>query len=299
MKNINWDDLRYFLSVARTGSLTGSAAELQVSQSTVSRRISALEQDLNTTLFARHATGYFLTDQGRDVLRKVSAVEDSITALHIGLADLDANTEGTIRLATPESLAVNMIIPALSEFISRYPKLRLEIISGVGVADLSRYEADLAIRLVRPQSGNLIMQRLGAMNSAIYASADYLQRHPAPSSDPTSGRAFIIWDRAYSHLPTASWLAKQGYDGNPALITSSVAEQYTAAKSGIGLALLPSFLVAHDADMIEVIPSNQVFSEDLWLTTHADLRSSVRIRAISEFLKELIARYQPAFSDLA
>lgn len=176
MKNINWDDLRYFLSVARTGSLTGSAAELQVSQSTVSRRISALEQDLHTTLFARHATGYFLTDQGRDVLRKVSAVEDSITALHIGLADLDANTEGTIRLATPESLAVNMIIPALPEFISRYPKLRLEIISGVGVADLSRYEADLAIRLVRPQSGNLIMQRLGVMNSAIYASADYLQR---------------------------------------------------------------------------------------------------------------------------
>ena len=143
------------------------------------------------------------------------------------------------------------------------------------------------------------MQRLGAMNSAIYASADYLHRHPAPSSDPTSGRAFIIWDRAYSHLPTASWLAKQGYDANPALITSSVAEQYAAAKSGIGLALLPSFLVAHDADMIEVIPNNQVFSEDLWLTTHADLRSSVRIRAISEFLKELIARYQPAFSDLA
>lgn len=299
MKNMNWDDLRYFLSVTRTGSLTGSAAELQVSQSTVSRRITALEQDLNTPLFVRHATGYFLTDQGKNVLRKVSAVEDSITALQIELADLDTSATGTVRLATPESLAVNMIIPALPEFISRYPKLRLEIISGIGVSDLSRYEADIALRLVRPQSGNLIMQRLGTMNSAIYGSTQYLKRHPAPANKPISGRSFIIWDRAYAHLPTANWLAQRGYDTNPALVTSSVAEQLAAAKSGIGLALLPAFLVTNDADMVEVIPSQHVFSEDLWLITHADLRTSLRVRAVSEFIKTVVGRYQPAFSDLA
>lgn len=299
MKNMNWDDLRYFLSVTRTGSLTGAAVELQVSQSTVSRRITALEQDLNTPLFVRHATGYFLTDQGKNVLRKVSAVEDGITALQIELADLDASATGTVRLATPESLAVNMIIPALPEFISRYPKLRLEIISGVGVSDLSRYEADIALRLVRPQSGNLVMQRLGTMNSAIYGSTQYLKQHPAPANNPILGRSFIIWDRAYAHLPTASWLIQRGYDTNPALVTSSVAEQLAAAKSGIGLALLPAFLVANDADMVEVIPSQQVFSEDLWLITHADLRTSLRVRAVSEFIKNVVARFQPAFSDLA
>jgi len=287
---MDWNDLRYFLSVTRTGSLTGAAAELHVSQSTVSRRITALEESLGTRLFARHATGYFLTDRGQDVLRRAQAVEDSITALEKGLTGLDSSATGVVRLATAENLAVSLIIPALPEFYARYPHLRLEIITSADMVDLPRYEADLALRLVRPLHGNLVIQKLGSMTSAVYGSVDYLRQHPAAENQPVGGRRFVVWDKSFAHLPSAVWLAERAYDANPALVTTSVAAQYAAVKAGIGLALLPCFLAAGNDDLVQVIPSGQVFSEDLWLVTHADLRQSLRIRVVAEFLKVLLTQ---------
>lgn len=294
---MDWNDLRYFLSVTRTGSLTGAAAALHVSQSTVSRRITALEESLGTQLFVRHATGYFLTDRGQDVLRRAQAVEDSIMALEKGLTGLDNSASGVVRLATAETLAVSLIIPALPEFSARYPHLRLEIITSTDMVDLPRYEADLALRLVRPSHGNLVIQKLGSMASAVYGSVDYLRQHPPAENPPVGGRRFVVWDKSFAHLPSATWLAERAYDLNPALVTTSVAAQYAAVKAGIGLALLPCFLAAENDDLIQVIPSEQVFSEDLWLVTQADLRQSLRIRVVAEFLKVLLARHQSAFSD--
>lgn len=298
MKNMDWNDLRYFLSVARTGSLTGASAELHASQSTVARRISALEESLGTHLFVRHVTGYFLTDQGREALHLVESVEERIFALEKACAGLDNSAAGVVRLATAETLAIHLIIPALPGFAARYPNLRLEIITGINTVDLPRHEADLALRLVRPQQGNLVIQKLGVMASAIYGTADYLHQHPAPSDNPIAGRSFATWDQSHSHLPTSRWLEAHGCNTHPALVTTSVAAQHAAAKAGMGLALLPCFITANDDNLIQVIPPQQVFSEDLWLVTHADLRSSARIRVVIEFIKELLAQHKPAFADL-
>ncbi|MCG8707919.1 LysR family transcriptional regulator [Brenneria sp. 4F2] len=298
MKNMDWNDLRYFLGVARSGSLTGAAVALQVSQSTVSRRITALENDLGTRLFTRHATGYFLTDQGRDVFRQAESVEENIAVLEHGFGDLDASAAGRVRLATADSLAIHLIIPALPQLNARYPNLRLEIITGINTVDLPRYEADLALRLVRPEQGNLVLQRLGNMTSAVYGAKNYLQQHPAVASDPCAGRAFIIWDKSYGHLPAARWLSDKGYDHRPVLVTTSVAAQYAAVKAGMGLALLPCFLAEKDDDLAAVIPSQQVFSEAMWLVTQADLRLSARIRVVIAFLNELLKSHPLGFSDL-
>lgn len=290
MENMDWNDLRYFISVARTSSLSGAAQTLQVSPSTVARRIAALEKSLGTHLFVRHATGYFLTDHGRDMLCQAEGIEDSMLSLAKGLAGLDDNVSGIVRLATAETLAVHLIIPALPQLIERYPRLQLEVITGIGMVDLQRYEADLALRLVRPQYGNLVIQKLGTMAAAVYGNADYLNRHPAPAGNPLSDRAFIVWDKAHAHLPTALWLEKHHCDSNPALVTSSVATQYAAARNGIGLALLPCFVAATDSTLIEVIPAAEVFSEELWLVTHTDLRASARIRAVITFLQGILAK---------
>ncbi|WP_114192111.1 LysR family transcriptional regulator [Edaphovirga cremea] len=295
MENMDWNDLRFFLGVARTTSLSGASQTLQVSPSTVARRIAALENSLGTHLFVRHATGYFLTDHGRDVLRQAEGIEESMLSLAKGVADLDANVSGIVRLATAETLAVHLIVPALPQLIERYPKLQLEIITGVGMVDLQRYEADLALRLVRPQYGNLVIQKLGTMASAVYGNADYLSRHPATPENPLSDRTFIIWDKAHAHLPTALWLEKHHCDRNPALVTSSVSTQYAAAKAGIGLALLPCFVAVNDRTLIEVIPADKVFSEELWLVTHTDLRASARIRAVVTFLQDILAKASPSF----
>ena len=206
---MDWNDLRYFLGVARTGSLTQTSANLRVSQSTVSPRIAELEASLRLPLFARHQTGYFLTDEGREVLKLALLAEESIMALERGAAGLDMNPCGVVRLATSENLATDLVIPALPAFAKRYPGIRLEIVTSTVAAELGRHEADLALRVVRPSRENLKARRVGLMTYSVYATGEYLRRRPALDSDPLKGRAFIAWDEAHAHLPAAAWLKKR------------------------------------------------------------------------------------------
>lgn len=290
---MEWSDLRYFLGVARSGSLTKTALMLGVSPSTVARRIQTLENNLGSQLFTHHQTGYFLTDRGQHVFEQAEIVEGNIASLERTTAGLDANTQGLVRLATAEAMATNLIIPALPAFIERYPAIQLEIITGVNRVDLSRYEADMALRFIRPERGNLSIRRLSTMKSAVYGSVAYLERHPADKESPLSGRQFINWNEHYSHLPAARWIAEKQPNVEPALATTSVAGQISAAQAGLGLAILPCFIAEKDAGLVEVIPPEGVFSQDLWLVTHTNLTASARIKAVGDFLAEICAKAMP------
>lgn len=289
---MDWNDLRYLLSVARSGSLTRTAAELRISPSTVSRRIAALERSLGTRLFAHQRTGYVLTDAGREVIRRAQDIEDGILALQRGSSNLDSQVSGIVRLATAENLATHILIPALTVFALRHPEVRLEIITGVGTMGLSRHEADIALRLVRPQRGNLTLRKVGTMAHAIYGSRDYLKRRRSPKPASYAERAFVTWDDAHAHLPASRWLARTCPDAPVALVTSSLASQVTAVRCGLGLAVLPCFVAAPFAELVEVTPPGKVFSEDLWLVTHAELSASARIRAVSDFLVDTITQHR-------
>jgi len=291
---VDWNDLRYFLGVARSGSLTRAAAELQVSQSTVSRRIAELEAALRTRLFARHQTGYFLTDEGRDVLQWAAMVEEGIHSVERGAAGLEATAQGVVRLATSENLAADLIIPALPDFLRRYPQLRLELVTGTTTMELGRHEADIALRVVRPSHGNLKVRRVGTMTYAVYATHAYLDAHPPTTDDPLSGRAFITWDRSHAHLPSAAWLKQRLPDCEPVLATTSLLTQIAAVRASLGLAVLPDFLAGDD--LVRVIPSEQLFTNDVWLVTHADLTASARVRAVSDFLADTVLRSSPELS---
>lgn len=292
---MDWNDLRAFLGVARTGSLTQASAELRVSQSTVSRRITDLESSLNLHLFTRHQTGYSLTDEGREVLRLAARVEESVAALARAAAGLDRNPAGVVRLATSENLATDLIIPALPAFHDRYPGIRLEITTGIATTDLGRHEADMALRVVRPTQGNLTVRRVGVMTYSVYASTGYLRRHPALGDDPFRGRAFITWDQKRSHLPAAAWLTKTVPDAAIALVTSGLPAQVAAVRAGLGLAVLPDFL-ASDTDLVRVVPSDQLFRNEVWLVTHAELSGSARIRAVGDFLADQVVKANPGLS---
>ena len=289
---MDWNDLRYFLGVARSGSLTQTSADLRVSQSTVSRRISEFEDSLGMTLFARHQTGYFLTDEGREVLKHAELVEDSVMALERGAAGLDKTPTGGVRLATSENLAADLIIPALPAFRERYPGICLEIITSTVAVELGRREADIALRVVRPTRGNLKVRRVGHMTYSVYGSRKYIDTHPVVEGEPMGGRHFITWDESHSNLPAAAWLAREHPGCRIALATTSLPTQIAAVRAGLGLAVIPDFLTVND-DFIRVIPSDQMFSNEVWLVTHADLIASARIRAVSDFLADQVVKTNP------
>ncbi|MFG1175589.1 LysR family transcriptional regulator [Erwiniaceae bacterium CAU 1747] len=286
---MDWNDLRFFLTVARTQSLTKTAAVLKVSQSTVARRIGALESSLHTRLFVHHQTGYFLTDAGQDVLDYAEEVEGKILALESHISGTDMRPAGKVRLATAMTLASHLIIPALPRFNARYPDIVLEVITGINTVSMSRHDADIALRLIRPEQQSLRIRKVGRIGSAVYGSKTYLDRHPTVDGDLQQGRGFITWDPAYGHLPSAKWLNETCPDASSVLVTTSLVAQIAAVKAGLGLAVLPVFIAEQETDLVMVIPADRVFSEDLWLVTHAGLRASARVRAVADFLVEIVA----------
>jgi DNA-binding transcriptional LysR family regulator len=295
---VDWNDLKYFLEVARGGSLTRAADVLRVSQSTVSRRITELETRLATRLFARHQTGYHLTDEGRELLGRAEAAEDNMLAFERGASGLSPGVSGLVRLATSDNLASDLVIPALPRFVARHPLLRLEIVTTTAAVELGRRDADLALRLVRPGHGNLKARRLGTMGYGVYGHADYLARHPALDADPLAGRAMITWDEAHAHLPAAQWLARRAPDAHVALAVSTVRAQIAGARAGLGLAVLPDFLV-RDAGLVRVLAPAEVFSDGVWLVMHADLAASSRVRAVADFLAATVEVARAALAGQA
>jgi DNA-binding transcriptional LysR family regulator len=175
------------------------------------------------------------------------------------------------------------VVPALPRFVARHPQLRLEIVTTTAAVELGRRDADLALRLVRPSHGNLKARRLGAMSYGVYGHRDYLARHPAPADDPLAGRAMITWDEAHAHLPAAQWLARRAPDAHVVLAVSTLRAQIAGARAGLGLAVLPDFLV-RDAGLVRVLGPGDVFSDGVWLVLHADLAASSRVRAVADFL---------------
>jgi len=292
---VDWNDLKYFLEVARGGSLTRAADVLRVSQSTVGRRIAELESRLATRLFARHQTGYFLTDEGRELLGRAEAAEDNMLAFERGASGLAPAVSGIVRLATTENLATDLVIPALPRFVARHPQLRLEIVTTTATVELGRRDADLALRVVRPSQGNLKMRRLGEMTHGVYGHRDYLARHPARDGDPLAGRAVVTWDEAHAHLPAARWIAQRAPDAHIVLTASTLRAQIAAVRAGLGLAVLPDFL-ATDPDFVRVLAPDEVFSDGVWLVMHADLAASNRVRAVADFLAETVAQAEAALA---
>lgn len=292
---LDWNDLKYFLEVARGGSLTRAADVLRASPSTVGRRIAELETRLATRLFARHPSGYHLTDDGRELLGRAQAVEEQMLAFERGASGLAPAVSGTVRLATSENLATDLVIPALPAFAARHPQLRLTIVTQTAPVELGRRDADLALRLVRPSQGNLKVRRLGSLSYGVYGRRDYLARQPAPADDPLEGRAVITWDEAHAHLPAAQWLAQHAPEAPVALAVSTLRGQIAAARAGLGLAVLPDFLVA-DPDLVRVLAPEAVFSDGIWLVLHADLAASARVRAVADFLADTVTAARAALA---
>lgn len=275
----SWDDLRVFLAVARAGSLTGAAGRLRLGVATVSRRVERLEAALGAALFTRHQTGYRLTDEGAALLFRAEAMEVAAA----GIAPGGGEVAGTVRLATAETLANEVVVPSLPALLARHPGLVVEVVTNVATANLHRRDADLALRMVRPEAGRVTVRRVGTLGFALFGAPAYLAgREGAPLQD----HRLIGWDEALRGLPAAAWVARALRDRPPALTTTTLAGQLAAARAGLGLAILPRFL-GLEAGLVDL--SHELgLDQSIWLVLHADLAASARVRAVADHLAELV-----------
>lgn len=294
MKNIDfdWNDLKFFLAAARHGSLTGAANALRTSPSTVSRHIATLEERLQATLFLRQQTGYLLTDDGSALVKHVENVEQAMMAAERNaLGSVRQELSGRVRLATTEMLAVHLIAPRLRQLQQRHPRLQVEIGISLTRANLSRREADLALRMADPAmddgAGDYIAHQAGNMDFAPYCIAGLIP--PKKNDDPEAWQNldYISWDESWADLPMPRWLRTAFPGKAPVLACNSMQVHHAAIRSGMGIGMLPCFVGDRDAALQRLGPGEAPLSRAIWLVYHRDLKASQRVIAMREFIQEI------------
>lgn len=282
---LQWDDARIFLAIARGGTLSGAAIALEMGVATVSRRLDRLEAALGVPLFSRHQSGYRLTDDGEALLEHAEALEHAGHAFGEA-AQQQGRVAGCVRLATAENLANPLIVPSLPKLFATHPDLRVEIVSGVQTVNLHRRDADLAVRMVKPEAGNVTIKRLGTLGFGLYGARSYVDARIAGADAATfDDDAFIGWTESHSHLPAAKWITRM-LRGRPCRVeVNTLSAQMAAATAGLGLAVLPHFL-AQQAGLICLLPELGA-DQPIWLVIHSDLAHSRRVRAVANHLIKL------------
>jgi DNA-binding transcriptional LysR family regulator len=284
--SLDWEDVRYFVALARRGTLSATARDLRVNHATVARRVASLEAAVGRPLFDRRADGYALTTDGKAVLDEARAMDEAALSV---LRRLDAGTElnGLVRLAVGRVLAERFLIDRLRAFHARYPAIDLEVIGGSRVVSLARREADLALRYGSPKDSDLIARRVATIGFGLYASPGYRDKLDAGAA-PT----FIGFDEESDFVAEAAWLTQQFGERRFALRSSSQTTQAAAARAGFGVALLPRYVATADRELVTVSLAARLPEREVWLVIRRDLRNVPRVRALADYLAEVFRRDQ-------
>lgn len=292
MQAMHWDDLQFFLSLARTGLLTIAARQLDVDATTVGRRIRRLERSLGgQTLFVQGRDGHVLTEAGRRLLARVETIEREADAIAGGGDQADGeDVRGHLRVSASEGFGTWMVAHHLGEFAGAHPHLSIDLAANSGFLDPSRREADVAILLARPQRGPLITKKLSDYRLCLYAARAYLDRHPpiaARSDLPAHRMIGYVPDLLYS--PELNYLDELGPAVEARLRSSSINAQYRMVAAGSGIGVLPCFIGDRDGALVRVLPEVAI-TRSFWLVTHQDSRHLPRTALFVEWLSALMLR---------
>lgn len=291
----NWNDLKYFLAIARNGSTLAAARALRVNQSTVQRRLADLEANLKLRLVERLPSGYRLTPAGEAVLDAAEAVASAVETF--GRHCEEAAHAGILRLTCPESIADRLAQSGfLDRFHARYPDLRVEFVLADRYIDLAKGEADVALRS-GDTDGILVGRKIAESLWAVYASADYVQRYGAPSSvDELRHHPLIAFDGSLSKHRLSTWLAEVAPGARIAARSNSVLGLVSAAKSGVGIAALPTPLGDGALDLVQVLPPVPELNRAWRLLCHPDARQLRRVDAFFDFVGSQIDALKPVLT---
>ena len=287
---MDWDKLKVFHAAAEAGSFTHAGDQLGLSQSAVSRQVSALEQELSVPLFHRHARGLILTEQGELLFRTAHEVLMKLEAARAKLTDSREKPNGELRINTTVGLGVNWLTPRLGEFLDLYPEIRITLTTTEEELDLAMREADVALRLRQPVQPDLIQRKLFSVHFHAYASPDYLKRFGTPRSaaELDTHRIIVIGGVTPTYLQNVRWLLGAGRTGKdarvPWLVINNIIGVFRACQRGIGVAMLPDYIVEENGGLVQLFSDDEGFAFDAYFVYPEELKSVARIQVFRDFL---------------
>lgn len=300
---LDWNDIRSFIAVAETGSTLAGGRALRVSQTTVARRVAALEAALSVVLFDKRPAGYLLTPAGEALLTRAQAVKTAAEDFFDAGAAQSRAASGTVRLTTHDIYAATILVRILQDLHEAYPAIRVELDTSEEVRDLALGSADIALRsTTKPHGSGLVGRRVGYDDWTIFCSRSYAAEHglPRTTSDLRNhpligGGGEGVW------RPYLEWLKRNDLDDAVVMQHGSAGGLLAAVRAGVGLAVLPCFVADHDVDLLRCLAPPQHKSRELWLLTHQRLRHEPRIRIVLDFVGERLIRLTKAvpYSNLS
>jgi DNA-binding transcriptional LysR family regulator len=292
---MDWDKLRIFHSVAEAGSFTHAGATLNLSQSAVSRQISALEESLNTKLFHRHARGLILTEQGESLFRSAHEVSHTLAMAEAQLSDTRDKPSGPLKVTTTVGFGSTWLTPQIKEFIELYPEVEFSLILTDGELDLGMRQADIAIRMTPPRQPDLIQRQLVTVVTHLYGSTDYLEARGVPetAADLDHHNLIVYGSDLPPPTPSVNWLLDVGKPERrrkPVLRVNNLYGIYRAVRSGLGLASLPDYIVPPDVNLVKVLPDLSGPSNPAYFVYPEELRHSKKINVFRDFLLKKVSQ---------
>lgn len=288
---MDWDKLRIFHEASEAGSFTHAGEKLNMSQSAVSRQVSALEKDLGVPLFHRHARGLVLTEQGELLYRTAHDVFQKLQMTETRLADSKTKPSGDLRVTTTVALGSTWLAPRIGEFIELYPDIRVELMLEYDQLDLTMREADVGLWLQQPTQGDLIQRRLFTVHLHVYASRAYLKRFGTPEkpADLDKHRILTFGGTVPAQIRDINWLETAGQNGGPprapVLSINNLTALKQACKQGVGLAILPDYMAREDDRLTQVLPeAADLPSFDSYFVYPEEAKASKRVAVFRDFL---------------
>jgi DNA-binding transcriptional LysR family regulator len=296
MAEFDWDDLKSFLAVARSGRLTAAAARLGLDHSTLSRRLGALEHALEARLFDRSPSGYAPTEQGSRLLPIAEEMERLALGALEAVGGSAASVEGKVRIGAPEGFGSYFLAPRIARLKARYPRLTIQLVAAPAVFSLSRRDADLVVSVSRPPAGRLKVSRLIDYDLGLYAAPAYLGQAPdIGSAEDLHRHDFVSYIGDLLHFPELDFLQHVAPEGSTSVESSNLVAQLRATLAGAGLCVLPAFLAREEPGLVRVLPEAVSLTRTLWLIVHEDLAGLARVKAATAFVREEVEAARGVF----
>lgn len=297
---IDWDDIRFFLAVARRGSITAAARDLGVNHSTVSRRIAAFEDSLGVRLFDRLATGYALTPAGQEMVPSAQRMEEEALGLDRRLYGRDTELSGLLRVTTAGTFVNPFLMEQVGRFLVEYPGIDIEMVVSSDLANLHAREVDVAIRATMNPPETLVGRRIGRLTATLYARSDFVAPGEPGAANSAGAPDVIAYLEGARDYTTASWFRDTYPTARVRLRLNNIEAAYEAILAGVGIGMLPCHMGDIDPRLRRLPPYHLEPVFDLWLLTHADLRRTAKVRAFINFManaimphKDLIEGHRP------
>jgi DNA-binding transcriptional LysR family regulator len=286
MHKQNWEDLRFFAAVAQAGSISAAARQLGVNHSTILRRLAQLEAAMEVRLFERFQTGYQLTPAGEELHALLAPLAEQMDAAQRRVTGRNAVLSGTINITTTDTLLHGLLAPVLARFRLLHPGIQLQVAVNNGFMNLTRREADVAVRPSNAPPETLVGRRVGAIHTAVYASRAYLRRarQLGIGDQDWARHEWVAPDESLGHLRQAQWLKAHVPEERHAIRIDTLLGMAQAVRAGLGAGMLLSLLADADPELEQLQAPEPGLDTDVWVLTHADLRKVGRVKALTEFL---------------